>query len=214
MCSYIVRMWNYFHKISLCIQISYDCFSCFIAVHSCIFATFIIDCSIIIHDIDLWKIMTFSNFKVIRVMCRCDLNRTGSKFFIYIIICNDWNFFVNQWKQYILTNDIFISLVIWMYSNRTISKHCLWTCCSNLKESVCSYDWILNMPEITILLFVFYLCIRQRCLTLRTPVNDTRTFVNISFFIQVDKYFLYSFRTSLVHCKTLSVPVAGNTQFL
>lgn len=53
------------------------------------------------------------------------------------------------------------------------------------------------------------LSVRQRCFTYRTPVNDSGAFINISFFIQSDKYFLYRFGTSFIHCKTLSVPVTG-----
>ena len=90
--SYIMRMRNNFHKISLFLKISNHCFSCLIAIHACIFSTiFLIDGRIVIHHIDFRKVVTFSNFKVIRVMRRCNLYSTGSEFFIYIIIRNDRN---------------------------------------------------------------------------------------------------------------------------
>ena len=90
--SYIMRMRNNFHKISLFLKICNHCFSCLIAIHACIFSTiFLIDGCIVIHHIDFRKVVTFSNFKVIRVMRRCNLYSTGSEFFIYIIIRNDRN---------------------------------------------------------------------------------------------------------------------------
>ena len=59
---------------------------------------------------------------------------------------------------------------------------------------------------------MLYFCIWKRSFTFWTPVDDSGSFVNISFLIQVDKYFFNSFGASFVHCETLSVPVTGNTE--
>ncbi len=77
-----------------------------------------------------------------------------------------------------------ITFVFWIYSNCSITKHCLWTCCCDFQIFIfTSYNRIFNMPEMTFLHLMFYFCIRNRCLTNWTPVYDTRTFVNPSFFI-------------------------------
>ena len=184
MSSYIMRMRNNLHKISLLFKISNHCFSCLVAIHARIFSTiFLIDRCIIIHHIDLWKIVTFSNFKVIWIMRRCDLHSAGSEFFIYIIICNDWNLTICQRKNTFLSYDIFVSLIIRMYCNRSIAKHSLRTSCCDLKVVICSNDWIFDMPEASFLLFMLNLGIRKRSLTYRTPVDNSGAFVNISFFI-------------------------------
>ena len=70
------------------------------------------------------------------------------------------------------------------------------------------------MPEMACLLYMLYLCIGNRCLADRTPVDDTGTFVNISFVKQTDKYFFDCLGASLIHGKTLSVPVSRRTHFL
>jgi hypothetical protein len=49
------------------------------------------------------------------------------------------------------------------------------------------------MPEMSFLLYMLYLCVRNGCLTYRTPVDDPGTFVDISLFIEIDKYFLNCF---------------------
>ena len=215
MCSNIMRVRNNLYKISLLFQISNHCFSCFVTIHTCIFTTILfVDRRIIVHDIDLRKIMAFSDFKVVRVVSRCNLNSTCSEFFVYIIICNDRNLSVCQRQKTFFSYDIFVSLIIRMYCDCRISKHCLRTCCRNLKEIICSNDRIFDMPEESILLFMLYFRIRKRCLTYRTPVNNTGTFVNKSFLMQADKYLLYSLGAAFIHCKSLSVPVTGNTKFL
>ena len=70
------------------------------------------------------------------------------------------------------------------------------------------------MPEKSVLFLMLYFRIRQRSLADRTPVDDTGSFIDVTFFIKADKYFFYGFRTALIHRKTFSVPVAGNTQEL
>ena len=158
--SYIMRMRYYLYQISLFLQVFYHCFSCLISVHTCILAAILlIDGSIIIHNIDFRQIVTLSNLKVIRVMCRSNLNCTCSEFFVYIIICHNWNLSVSQRKQTLLAYDIFISLIIRMYCNGSISQHGFRTGSCDLQIIIRSDNWILNMPEISFLLLMLYLCI-------------------------------------------------------
>ena len=159
MSSYCMHVRNNLYKVSLLIQICYDCLSGLVTIHSCVFSTLLIDRSIIIHDVDLRKIMTLSYFEIIRVMCRCDLNSTCSEFFIYIIIRNDWDLTVCKRKDRHLSYDIFVSLIIRVNGDCCISEQCLRTCCCDLKETVCSGDRILDVPEVSVLILMLYLCV-------------------------------------------------------
>ena len=62
-------------------------------------------------------------------------------------------------EDHVFADNILISLVIRMYRDRRISKKRLRTRCRDLKETVCSYDRIFDMPEMSFLLFMLYLCI-------------------------------------------------------
>ena len=159
MCTYIMRMWNHFNQKSLLLQFFYHNLTRFVTVHTCVFTAVFIDRTIIIHDVDLWQIVTLTNLKIVRVVCRCNLNRTCSKFFIYIVICYNRNLFVNQRQNYILSYQLFIALIIRMYCDRSITKHSLRTGSSDLKVIITSYDRILDMPEMSILLLMLNLCV-------------------------------------------------------
>ena len=116
-------MWNNFYQVSLLFQVSYHGFSCFVAVHSGIFSTILlIDRCIIVHDVDLRQVVTFSDFKVVRVMCRCDLNRTCSEFFVYIVVGNDRNLSVCQRQFTHFSYDVFVSFIIRVNCDCSISK--------------------------------------------------------------------------------------------
>ena len=159
MCSYIMSMLFDLNKISLFFQIFHNCSTSFIAFHTCILSAKFVDRSIIIHNINFRKIVTSSYFKVIRIMCRCNLNRTCSKLFINVSICNNRNFLIYKRKQYHLSYNILVTLVIRMNCNSSISKHSLRACCCDLKEAVRSYDRIFNVPEMSRLFLMFYFSI-------------------------------------------------------
>ena len=208
-------MWNNFYEKSLRFKICYHCFTGFVAVHTCIFATKRIDGSIIIQNIDFLQIMTFAYFKVIRIMCRCNFYTSCSKFFVNILIRNNRDLTVSQRQFQHFADQIFVSFIIRIDCNCSISEKCFRTCsCDLYKSAFLTYDRIINVPEKSVLILMFYLCIRDGSLAYRTPVDDSGTFVNISFLIQTDKYFLYSLGASFVHCEAFSLPVCRSTEFL
>ena len=152
---------NDFYKVSLLVQFLHDRFSRLIAVHARIFPAILINGSVIVHDVDLRKIMTLANFEVIRVMCRCNLHCSCTEFFIHIVVCHDRDLPSHQRQDYFLPYNILISLVIRVHRDSRIPEHSLRTCGRDLKETVCPCDRILNMPEMTFLLLMLYFCVRK-----------------------------------------------------
>ena len=203
-------VWYNLHKKSECIKISNHCLSCLVTIHACILAAKLVDRSIIIHNIDLFEIMTLSNLEIVRIVCRCDLYTAGSKIFIYILISNHRNLTVREWQLQHLTNDILVSLVLWIYCNGCITEQCLRTCgCDLYESSFLANNRIIDVPEEAILLLMYNLCIGNGCLTNRTPVYDTGTSVHISFFIQLTEYLCNCLVISFIHRETLTIPVCG-----
>ena len=201
----------YFQKSTFCLQICYDCLSCLIAVHACIFRVILYDLSIVCQYIDHFQIMTKSYLKVVRVMCRCDLYNTCTKLHIYIIICDDRDLTVYDRQIQHLAYHIFITIILRIDCYGCITEKCLRTCgCQiNISGTVCGL--ITQMPKMTCLILIFYLCIRNRSQTMRTPVDNTLSTIDQSLVVQIDKYFLDCLGASLIHGETLSVPVAGRT---
>ena len=156
--------------------------------------------------------MAFSHLKVIRVMSRCNLNGSGTELFVHIRIGDDWNLPVHNRKKHHFANQIRISFILRMNGDSCITQHGLRTGGGNLNYLVGSNDWIIDMPEKSCLVLVFYFRIGNGCLADRTPVDNTGASINISFFIELDKDFFYCLGASLIQCETLSVPVCGRTE--
>ena len=70
------------------------------------------------------------------------------------------------------------------------------------------------MPEMSCLILVLNLSIRNGCKALRAPVDYSLALIYLSLVIEIYENLLHSLRTALVHCKTLSVPVRRRTDLL
>ena len=158
--------------------------------------------------------MALTDLKVIRIMRRRNLDRTGSELHIDILVRNDRNLFIDQRKNNRLSHQIFIALIIRMNSDGCVTEHCFRTCCRDLKRIVCPYDRITDMPEMACLLLVFDLGIGERCLALGAPVDNAFSAINITLFIQIQKNSFNCLGTAFIECEALTLPVTGCTQLL
>ena len=83
--------------------------------------------------------MSFTDFKVVRVMGWGDLYNACTKLHINIAVGNDRYLSANKRQCECLTYDILISFVLWIYCNGSIAQERFRTCCSKLyiSASVC-----------------------------------------------------------------------------
>ena len=207
--SYIVVVVLHFYQSTFCFQICYDGFSCLIAVHTGIFFIFIYDLSIFCQHIKNRQVVAQTYFKVVRVVGRCNLYNTGSKFHIYILICDQRNLSVYQWKDQHLSYQVFVSFIVWIYCYGSISQQSLRTGCGQIDIAAAICKWVAQMPEMSLLVFVLYLCIGNGCKAVRAPVDNTLATVDQAFVVKIYKHFFYCFVATFIHGKTLSVPVTG-----
>ena len=161
--------------------------------------------------------MTLSNLKVVRVMCRSNLNNTGTKFHINIRIGNYRKLTVHNRKKEFFANQILITVIIGIYSNSRITQHGFRTCGCKLNKlcradtSVILDQRILDMPKMTCLFLILYFRIGNGGIANRTPVYNTASLVNPAFFMHLAEHFGNGLVTALVHGETFSVPVTGRS---
>ena len=109
--------------------------------------------------------MTLTNLEVVRVMGWSDLNDTSTSFHICMLISNNRDWTINNWKHYFLTNQVLIAWILWINCTGSITQHGLRTSGSEFQESSRGYrsiildDWVLNMPEVAGLLLILNLSI-------------------------------------------------------
>ena len=215
MCSYIMRIVFNTNQKTHAIKLCNDLLTTLVPVKSFVFSAVFINGCIIIQDIDFRKVMTLSDFKIVRVMCRCDFNNTGTEFHVYIAVGNDRDLTVYNRKHYLFADHILISVIVRIYSNSRVSEHGLRTRRSKLNElrgadtSIFFDQRIFDVPQMTCLLLILYFRIRNGSIADRAPVDNTAALVDIAFFVHLDEHFGNCLIAAFIHGETLSVPVTG-----
>ena len=113
--SYGMGMGNNFYQKTQVFQIFYHGFSGIVTVHAGVFAAFFVDGSVIVQDVDLFQVVTFSNLEVVGVMSRGDLYAAGSELFVYIEIADHRDLAVGEGELQHFSDEVLITLVIRVY---------------------------------------------------------------------------------------------------
>ena len=148
-----------FNKSTFSFEIGNDSFSRFVSVHSGIFRIIINNFCIGCHHIDNRKIMAKTDFKVVRIVSRRDFNDTCSEFDINIIIRNNRDFTVNDRKNNFLAYIFFISFIIGINCDCSITEESFRSCCGKIQIFITVRKLISQMPEMSCLILIFNLCI-------------------------------------------------------
>ena len=107
------------------------------------------------------KVVSEANLKVVRVMGRCDLNAACSEIHFNIVIGNYRDLSVNDRKNKRLADNILVSFIIRVNCNCGIAEHCLGSCRCKLKIAASVLERIAKMPEVTCLILIFNLGVRN-----------------------------------------------------
>ena len=196
------------------IEICHDRLAGNIAVHaSILFRHLIIKAGFRIKNVDLWQIMSTSDFKIIEVMGRRDLNRTRSLLRIGMLICHDGDQAPDKRQDDVFADQVFVALIICVHGDSCVAQHGLRPCGRNHNISALfALNRVAEVPQAALNLFLFDLKIRDRGAQSWVPIDQTFVFVNQAFFMKLHKDFLDGFRKTFVHCEALATPIAGGAQ--
>ena len=135
-------------------------FSTFISIKPCIIKTGLCHGCVFIYTLYYFKIMPFSDFKVIRVVSRCNLNGTRAFFGIRIFIRYKRDLTPYHRKYVFLAYPVLVSVIIKAYGNRNISEHRLGSAGCNYYGIIAIRRIISEIPVLTVFFFMLYLSVR------------------------------------------------------
>ena len=216
----IVRIILDLHQEAERVQILHDALSRLIAVQTGILSAVLIDRRVVVHDIDLGQTVALADLKVIGVMCRRDLDDTRPELHIDILVRDNGQFPVHERQHQLFAYQIPVSLILRVHRHSGIAEHRLRTGRREFDEprradrSVLLNERIFDVPEMTVLLLVFHLRVRERGVAERAPVDDPAAFVDVALLVHPDKDLGDGAVTAVIHGKTFSLPVTGAPQLL
>ena len=77
--------------------------------------------AVVVHDVDLFKIVALAHKEVVRIVCRSDFNYAGAEFTVDIIICDNGNFTPSKRQINRLSDEMRVTFILRIYGNGGIS---------------------------------------------------------------------------------------------
>ena len=156
------------------------------------------------------QIVTFSNFIVVWIMCRSNLDHTGTKLHIDMGICDDWYLSSYKWKCHFFTNEMLVTLILRVHHNRRIAEVGFRSRRCNDHFAASITKRIAYMIKSALLLFVLHFDVTKRSI-MRTPVDHIVSANDESLVVEVHKCLFNRFLQPLIHRKTLTLPCRAYT---
>src|SRR5215510_2851396 len=174
-----------------------------------------IDFSTSVEDADSVQAKAFANLKIIKVVAGGDLQCSGSKCLIDIGIKEQRDHTTRNGQPNLFTNEMLVAFVFRVHSYGGVAKHCFRSRSRNdqrLRRVV--GKWISDVPKTGVCFLMNDFDVGQRCLAARAPVNQPLRSVEQAVFPETNEGFLHRKRKTLVHGKTLVLPIAGDAERL
>ena len=198
---------------ALSLQVFDDGLTSFITIHAAVlFGHVVIQMSRLGHNIDLFEVVAFADFKVVEVVGRRNLHAAGAELFIHIIVCNDRNFTVGQRQFQFLADQAFVAFVFGIDRYCLVTEHGFRTGRCNNDTFGAVSSRVTDFPEMSVHFLRFHLEVGNRGLKFRVPVHKTAASVDQAFFVQVDKAVNHDLGEVVIHCEIEAVPVKGIAQ--
>ena len=176
--AHIMSMVFNLNKITLLFQVSYNCLTGLVAIQALVFTTVFIYNTVIVQNTNNFQIVTQTDFKVVGVMGRSHLYASSTKFHLSIIVRNHRNFLINKRQNDLFANNRGIPFIVGIYAHTRVTQHSFRACSCNNYFTIAVCQRITNVPQMTGLVHVLNLSVRQSGYTVRTPVNNTAALVN------------------------------------
>ena len=212
--AHIVAVILGFHQSADGVQIGQNGLAGFIPVHPLVFAAVFVDLGVVVQDQNLLQAVTLAHVKVVGVMAGCDLDAAGAEVLFHIIIGENGQQTAYQGQDGVLAMEMSVTLIFRVDGNAGIAQNGLRTGGGNDHVLPGFLDFVLDVPQMALLLAVFHLCIGQSGSTVGAPVDDPAAPVDQALFIQILKGLTHRFGAAFVHGEAAAAPVGRSAQLL
>lgn len=120
-----------------------------IMIHYSIWASILVQSTVISEDIDEFEIVLLSALVIVRIVSRGDLHATSTGVHINQLgISDNLHFSVrNEWVNKLFSMEMLVARIIWMNGHSNITKHGLRSCCCDDNFLVRVFHWVGEFPH-------------------------------------------------------------------
>ena len=212
--AHVVAVRLHLHQISARFQIGDDLLSGLVAVETLILSAVFVDLAVVVQNPDDFQIVAQSHFKVIGVVGRGHLNAAGAKVHLGVIVSDDGDFLIHKGKNDHLAHDVLVALVVGIDAHAGVAQHGFGSGGRHDRLTGAVGQGVTDVPQVTGLVHILHLGVRQGGDAVGTPVDDAAALVDQTLFVQGDEDLPHGLGAALVHGEPGALPVAAGTQLL
>ncbi len=158
------------------------------------------------------QVVALPNGVIVRVVSRRDFERAGPKLHAHILVRDHRDLAIQDRHDGFPTDELMVALIFRMNRYSCIAEDRFRADRRHRDKFVGVGELILEVIQCRVFLTVFHLEIRDRSLESRGPVDEARTAVDESPFVQAHEGLSHRAAESLVQGKAFTVPVGGGAE--
>jgi hypothetical protein len=194
------------------LQLGYYFLPAFVPVDALVFPCLFSHLAILVNNLNQRQRMPKSNLKVIRIMGRSDLDSSCPEFRVCPFISDNRYLPVHDREDDMPAHDVLISRVTRVYSNRSITQHCLRACRRNLYMTLSVGEGIINIVKSPFCLFMFDFKVGQRRVAPRAPIHNVGSFVYEPLLIKTYENPADGSGKAFIHSEPFPLPITGRAK--
>ena len=200
------------HQLSQRRQVGNDGVPALVAVHAGVLTHFSGHPAFLVDDHDMLKVMAHGDIEVVGIVSRGDLYRSGPEFLLDIFVLDQGDPPPDDGQDQILPEVLGITFVTLGDGDGRIPKECLRPCGGDGDEIFGALHLVADVPEMTGLVAVFHLDVRDGGMAVGTPVDHVLTAVDQPLVEELLEDFLDGMGAAFVHGEPFPLPVAAAAQ--
>ena len=201
-------------EVALGFKVGDDRLAALVAVHPVVLAAVFVDRTVVGNNADHLKVVTQADLKVVRVVCGRHLDRARTEADLAVLVAHDGDFAVHDRQDTSLADEVLELLILGVDRNARIAHHRLGTGGGDDDVAAAVGERIADIPQMTGLVGILDLSVRERRQAVRAPVDDAAALVDETLVVQLAERLAHGAGAALVHREAGAGPVAARTDLL
>lgn len=123
-------------------------------------------------DLNAGQIMTFADLEIVEIVGRGDLHGTGTEGRISVLVSDNRDSTIGERENDFSANEIFVTVIVGIYSDSDVTKESLRASSGDDELGVAVDDFVSDVPEVTLFVFVVDFDVGEGGLVLRAVIDE------------------------------------------
>ena len=205
----IVRVIGHFSEQTKLVQLLGHGFARLLARHAGVLTACCVEATILLIDVHHRQLEACAALPVSRIVRRRDLDRTGAKVRLHLVVQDDRDVAPDQRQHQRRAMQVLPAFVVRVHRHSGIAEHRLGARSGHSHIlAITAFHWVAQLVQLVLARLVVDLIIRDGCHQHAVPVDDARTAVDQAFLPQTHEALAHGTRQVRIHRELGARPIA------